>query len=237
MKLIFLSLILIVMTAIQPKYAYLKGDTMLLHYLVREPKVKTENPPLLLLLHGVGSNENDLFSFANQLPDQFLVVSARAPFSIAEGSYKWYEVDFSTGKPVIDAQQAEKSRNILLQFINQLAEKHRIDTQQVYLGGFSQGAIMSYSVGLTRPDKVKGIIALSGRVLEQIKPNMAEMAQFKNFKALIIHGKNDNVLPLQYAKEAKVLLEKQQIATTFHELDMGHTISKKTIELVVDWLK
>jgi phospholipase/carboxylesterase len=237
MKLIFLSLILIVMTAIQPKPAYLKGDTMLLHYLVREPKIKSENPPLLLLLHGVGSNETDLFSFANHLPDQFLVVSARAPFSIAEGSYKWYEVDFSTGKPVIDAQQAEKSRNILLQFINQLKEKHRIDTQQVYLCGFSQGAIMAYSVGLTRPDKVKGIIALGGRVLEQIKPNIADTAQFKNFKALIIHGKNDNILPLQYAQEAKILLEKQQILTTFHALDIGHTITKQTIELVVDWLK
>ena len=78
-----------------------------LHYLMRGPKVASAKPPLLLLLHGVGSNEADLFSFADQLPDEYLVVSARAPITLGPESYAWYQVDFSTGTPIFNAQQAE----------------------------------------------------------------------------------------------------------------------------------
>src|SRR5690348_16232131 len=108
-------------------------------YLVREPKLKTEKPPLLLLLHGVGSNERDLFSFADQLPDKFLVISARAPLSFGPVSFAWYQVDFSTGKPIFNKEQELNSRKIILDFIDQPKEHHSFDDKQVYLCGFSQG--------------------------------------------------------------------------------------------------
>jgi phospholipase/carboxylesterase len=85
------------------------------------------------------------------------VVSARAPYEKGNGSYAWYDVDFSSGKPIINYIQAEKSRTILLQFISQLKSKQNSDEKRVYVCGFSQGAIMSYSLGLARPDKIKGI--------------------------------------------------------------------------------
>lgn len=65
-----------------------------LHYLVGPPKIKTGNPPLLLLLHGVRSNEQNMFSFANSLPDKYLVVSAREPLTFSTNSYSWFTVDF-----------------------------------------------------------------------------------------------------------------------------------------------
>ncbi len=71
-----------------------------LTYLVREPKVSADKPPLLILLHGVGSNEKDLFSFATHLPDKFRIISARAPIELGPSSFAWYQVDFSSGKPV-----------------------------------------------------------------------------------------------------------------------------------------
>ena len=76
------------------------NDSMVLKYLIREPKIKSKNTPAILLLHGVGSNEHDLFSFANQLPDRYLVISARAPISLGSNSFAWYQVNFSTGKPI-----------------------------------------------------------------------------------------------------------------------------------------
>ena len=96
-------------------------------YLLRESGIKTGKAPLLLLLHGVGSNEKDLFSFANQLPDQFLVVSARGPYTLETGRYAWYQVDFSTGKPVVQMDQEERSRRMILQFIEELKESFQID--------------------------------------------------------------------------------------------------------------
>jgi phospholipase/carboxylesterase len=233
----FKILIFFAMTIPQAQCSYAKGDTMLLHYIIRQPKVATENPPLLILLHGVGGNENDLFSFSNQLADNYLIISARAPFEIANGNYKWFEVNFSTGKPIIDAEQAEKSRNILLQFINQLKEKHQFNSKEIYLCGFSQGAIMALSVGLTRPDKIKAVIALSGRVLKEVRPMIAAKEKFVQLKTLIIHGKTDNVLPIHYAKESKLLIDELGIQNKYVELETGHTVTNETIGLVNDWLK
>ncbi|MBP8158132.1 MAG: phospholipase, partial [Flavobacterium sp.] len=64
-----------------------------LHHLVREPKDKKNKNPLLLLLHGYGSNEEDLFSFASELPEEYYVISARAPFDMMYGSYAWYAIN------------------------------------------------------------------------------------------------------------------------------------------------
>ena len=146
---------------------------MVLYYLIREPKIKSEKPPVIILLHGFGSNEEDLFSFANQLPDKFLVISARAPITISPGSYTWYEVEFSTGKPSYKFEQEEVARKKLIQFIEQVKEKYSPGCKEIYLIGFSQGAIMSYSLGLTKPDLVTGIAVMSGRLLEEIKPKVA----------------------------------------------------------------
>lgn len=216
---------------------YAKGDTTLLHYMARPPKVHIPKPSLLILLHGVGSNEQDLFRVANSLPDNFLVISARAPFTIAEGRYKWYDVDFSSGTPRFNAEQAEKSRVIILNFINQLKEKHSFNENEIYLGGFSQGAIMSFSVGLTQPDKIKGIIALSGRVLADIKPKIADQNKLKSLKVFVIHGTKDEVLSINYARQSKQLLDSLNIQHTYVELNMGHAITNDVIDLLNKWLK
>ena len=67
-----------------------------LHYLVRQPKIKTEKAPLIILMHGVGNNEQNMFSFANSLPDNFLVVSARGSVTLRENSYAWFQVQFTS---------------------------------------------------------------------------------------------------------------------------------------------
>ena len=218
--------------------SYLKGEETLLHYLVREPKIKVnKKPPLLLLLHGVGSNEKDLFSLAETLPPEFLIVSARAPYTLGNESYAWYHVDFSTGKPVINKEQAEKSRSIIIQFINQLKEKQDFDEDQVYLSGFSQGGIMAYSVGLTRPDKIKGIAVLSGRLLEEVKPCIWEGGKLKNLNVFILHGKEDPVLHVEYAKQAVLFLKAKGVKFVFKEYNAGHTIIPEMQEDLTSWLK
>ena len=125
-----------------------------LHYLVREAKAGTINPPLLLLMHGVGSNEQDMFSLAEQLPDHFLIISARGSYTVGPNSYVWFHVDFSTGAPVFKQEEAERSRNTIIQFIETLKTHYSFDEKQIYLVGFSQGGIMSFSIGLTRPDLI-----------------------------------------------------------------------------------
>lgn len=219
------------------KYEALKGDELILKYKVREPAENTENPGLLLLLHGVGSNEDDLFKLAASLPSNLYIISARAPYTLTEGKYAWYEVDFSTGKPVFNQEQAEKSLQVLKYFINQLVERYAVDHRNIYLMGFSQGAIMSYSAGLTFPEKIKGIAALSGRILEEIRPLVKVTAALNKLRVFIAHGTADRVLPLHYAREAKAFIAGYGLSLSYHEYEMGHGIDQQVLTDLNDWLK
>jgi phospholipase/carboxylesterase len=208
-----------------------------LHYLVRPPAVPADKAPLIVLLHGVGSNEKDLFSFANRLPPQYLVVSARGPVVVGTDSFGWYRVDFSTGAPVIDARQAEESRQQIIAFIDYLAHRYTIDTKRVYLVGFSQGAIMSYSVALTRPDKVAGIAAMSGRLLEEVKTQVAAEESLKGLRLYIAHGVADRVLPVTFARDAAAFFKTLGVVPAYHEYPEGHTISLPMLEDLLGWLR
>lgn len=208
-----------------------------LHYLVRQPKIKTTHPPLLLLLHGVGGNEQNLFSFANALPDNYLVVSARGPLILGPESFAWFQVNFTSGHPQINEQQAEAARVTILDFIESLKNKLDFDDKQVYLMGFSQGGIMSYSVGLTEPEKIKGIAVMSGRLLPEVKPLIANEKRLDKLKVFISHGRQDAVLQFPYATDALAYLQTKGVNPEFHQYDEGHTVNKQMFDDVNFWLK
>ena len=129
---------------------------MTLHHLVREPKIILEKNPLLLLLHGYGSNEEDLFSFANELPEEYFVISVRAPYDLMYGSYAWYAINFDADENKFsNLDQARSSRDIIANCVDELIANYAIDAQKVSLIGFSQGTILSYAVALSYPQKVQ----------------------------------------------------------------------------------
>jgi phospholipase/carboxylesterase len=204
-----------------------------LQYLAREPKVQSAKKQAIILLHGVGSNEADLFSLADQLPDDFLIICPRGQYTLGAGRYAWYNVDFSTGKPIFDTAQEASSRELIKQFVAQVKQQYKV--AEVYLGGFSQGAIMSYSLGLTNPKDIKGIIALSGRLLIEIRPSIKN-DEVQQLKVFIAHGVQDNTLPIQYAREAKLYLENLGIQSSYHEYNMGHQINSAVIKDLNEWL-
>jgi phospholipase/carboxylesterase len=207
-----------------------------LYYLVRKPNIQSIKPPLLLLLHGVGSNEQDLFSFADRLPAQYLIVSVRAPYILGTNRYAWYEVDLSKGAPIVNAEQAEQSRYRIIQFLEELKSMHAYDESRIYLCGFSQGAIMSYSVGLTRPDLIRGIAILSGRILSEVKPLIINQDKLKHLMVFISHGTKDLVLNSQYAQDAKQYLISLGISPNYNEYDAGHTITDLMLRDLNYWL-
>jgi phospholipase/carboxylesterase len=96
---------------------------MTLHHLVRAPKIILDKNPLLLLLHGYGSNEEDLFSFASELPEEYYVISARAPYDMGFGSYAWYAINFDANENKFsDIPQAQQSRDIIANFIDEVCK-------------------------------------------------------------------------------------------------------------------
>ena len=207
-----------------------------LHYLVREPLKETENPPVLILLHGVGSNERDLFSIAGKLPEEFLVLSLRGPYRLGPQRYAWYQVDFKSGKPAITHDQEAASRELLMNFINQMGEHHHFDPQRIFIGGFSQGAIMSLGLGLIHPGLFKGIIAISGRLPEELRAEFAPASELSGLSAFVTHGTHDRVLTVDYARKVQSFLGDVGAKCFYREYNAGHGISGEMLQDLNEWL-
>ena len=207
-----------------------------LQYLVRKPIVETTRTPLVVLMHGVGSNEHDLFTFANHLPDNALIVSARAPLAMGPGSYAWFEINYAGPQRIINSDQAEASRKLIVQFIGQLKERYVFDEQQIYLCGFSQGGIMAYSVGLTHPELVRGIAVMSGRLLDEVKPLIVANEKLARLKIFISHGTNDPVLDIHYARDSYAYLKTLNTQPVYKEYPEVHTINNEMLLDLIEWL-
>jgi phospholipase/carboxylesterase len=211
-------------------------NTLSLIHLVRQPKNEADTPPLLLLLHGFGSNEHDLFGLAPFLDERFLIISARAPNTLGPESYAWFELDFTTQGPIINPEQAESSRETLITFVNEAVTTYGADPKQVYLMGFSQGAIMSASVALTQPELVAGVVMMSGRILPEIQPLIASNEELAGLPFIVVHGTADTVLSITYGRASRELLSSLPVDLTYHEYPTGHEVSQKSLNDVTTWL-
>lgn len=208
-----------------------------LHHLIREPSVENEKPPLLLLLHGVGSNEEDLFGLADYLDERFFIVSARGPYTLGYGAYAWFHVQFTANGPVIEPEEAENSRRLLLNFLDEVVEAYGLDPQKVYLMGFSQGAIMSMSLTLTEPEKLAGVVAMSGRTLPEVVPKIAPPEKLKGLPIFVVHGTADQVLPINYGRDTRDILSRLPADLTYREYPMAHHVSAESLADIAGWLK
>jgi len=211
-------------------------EKLSLVHLVRQPQVKGASTPLLLLLHGVGSNEYDLFGLAPYLDKRFLIISVRAPYTMEVDSFAWFEVNFTPQGPIIQPEQAEASRNRMITFLNEAVAAYGADPQQVYLMGFSQGAIMSASVALTRPELVAGVVLMSGRILPQIEPLVAAPEKLKGLPVLVVHGTSDGVLPVNNGRDSQKTLSVLPVDLLYREYPMGHEVSRESLADVTSWL-
>lgn len=212
-------------------------NTLSLTHLVREPRERSEGrPPLLLLLHGVGSNEEDLFALAPYLDGRFLVVSARAPVVLGPGSYGWFRIDFTPQGMVADMAQALRSLAMLPGFIDELVATYGTDEGRTFLAGFSQGAMMSLALALTRPDKVAGVAAMSGRLPAQVPGAGPDREALKGLPIIITHGIYDPVLPVENARAARKYLEGLPVELTYREYPMAHEVSLESLRDVSAWL-
>jgi phospholipase/carboxylesterase len=195
-----------------------------------------ERPPLLLLLHGYGANEDDLFSLAPYLDERFLVVSPRAPISLRGMGYAWFNLGFTPQGIAIEPQEVEAARQILRKFIGEVIEAYDCDPQAVYLVGFSQGAMMSLAIALTFPGTAAAVVAMSGRILPQTVEQIADKDTLIGLPILVVHGTGDSLLPISHARETKTRLAELPVDLTYREYDMGHEISAESLEEITHWL-
>lgn len=213
------------------------NTSLSISYLVQEPKVIKDKNPVIILLHGYGSNEEDLFSFATELPEDYYIISARAPFTVPPYGYAWYAIQFDAdANKFSDDNQAIESRDLIVKFIDELLAKYPIDPSNVNLVGFSQGAILSYAIALSYPRKVNKVVALSGYFNENIiLPNYRDN-DLSKLKFFASHGTVDQVIPIDWARRTPAFLDSLSIPHTYKEYPVGHGVHPLNFKDFKDFL-
>ena len=207
-----------------------------LEHLIK-PSSLTEKAPVIIMLHGYGSNENDLFSFAGELPEEYLIVSAKAPLAMQPYGNAWYEINFDASQnKFTNDEQAIESRELIVKFIDEVVENYHADPEQVILLGFSQGAILSYAVALSYPEKINKVVALSGYIHSAIFKQGYENNDFSKLKIYGSHGSVDQVIPVEWARKNKPFLENLGIDYKYSEFPVGHGVNPQNCMEFKNWL-
>lgn len=208
-------------------------------HVVRPPTIPPtagERAPLLILLHGVGANERQMATLAPGFDPRFIVVSARSPIVLGPNAYGWFHVTFTQQGPVIVEEEARAGWNSLARFRDEAVAAYGADPARVFVGGFSQGGIMSLAALLASPGRFAGAVSMSGRLLPEVLPHAASAEELGDSPVLIVHGEHDQKLPIDLARWARAQLEGLPLALTYRELPMGHEITQDSLGVVSDWL-
>lgn len=207
-----------------------------LDYIVK-PSKHQNNAPLLILIHGYGSNEADLFAFASELSDDFLTISVRAPYKLQPTGNAWYAINFDADKGKwSDNEQAKSSVALIAKFIDEVTALYKTDTKQTTLLGFSQGCILSYAVALSFPEKVKNIIGLSGYINKDILQEDIANKDFSHLDFYCSHGNLDQVIPPEWARQTKPFLDNLNISNSYAEFAVGHGVAPENFFEFKKWL-
>ena len=197
----------------------------MLRHLVNVPtrRPDTDPLPMVILIHGRGADMNDLFDLAPMFDAaggcRFVFPNAPKPFEPYSGmkmGWTWFE-----GWPPIHESVVE-SRAEMLRFIDEITEKYPTPEGKLVIAGFSQGALMSLDSGLRTKKKLAGIIAMSGGLYEQ---ELVDLSVHKGLPVLIAHGTQDDVVPVNYARRARRVLEDAGLNVEYHEYPMSHQVA------------
>src|SRR5690606_15497971 len=216
----------------------MQAKDLSLFHLIKSPKISSEKSPVLIMLHGYGSDANDLFAFASELPEELFIISAQAPYPLPPYGNAWYAINFDSvhGK-FSDDVQAVESREKISAFIDEVIENYPVDANNLTLLGFSQGTILSYAVALSYPQKVKNVIALSGYINLEIIDKDFKKNDFSGLSIYASHGTADQVIPISWARRSPEILKQLGIEYKYSEFQVGHGVAPQNLMELKSWIK
>ena len=204
--------------------------------------VHRERPPAgeaegaLVLLHGRATDENDLFSLLDILdPDRRLAgYTLRGPLNLPPGGWHWYEL---AGIPTPDPTTFTRTFARVSGWLDSLGEEIGVPMERTVLGGFSQGSVMSYALGLGAERPVPaGIVALSG-FLPRVPGFALDLEGRQGLPVAIGHGTHDPVIGVEFGREAKQILEDAGLDVTWRESPMMHGVDPAYLSDLEAWLR
>ncbi|WP_292975237.1 dienelactone hydrolase family protein [Nitrosomonas sp.] len=198
----------------------------------------------IIWMHGLGADGNDFVPIIHSLdlpaiPIRFLFPHAPLQPVTINGGYvmrAWYDiqdVDFIKREDEAGLYRSQRAILALIKRENQRG----IPSERIVLAGFSQGAAMALQVGLRHPDKLAGIIALSGYLPLAHKIRQETHAANQETPVFMAHGNHDNVVSVDLARTSLQLLRKYNYSVIWHEYPMAHTVCDQELADISCWLK
>ncbi|MCS6905346.1 MAG: hypothetical protein RML72_01890 [Bacteroidia bacterium] len=204
-------------------------------FLEKAPKVNFTTAPLILLLHGMGADEKDLWFIAQQLPQNYRILSLRAPYRHESGGYRWFEIQFSSQGKVMNYGQAQQSCQSILRFLNSYLKQNGLLPQSIYVIGFSQGAMMGFLL-LHSSSQIVGHAAIGGMIFPELVQEL-KSSTLANKNVWIAHGTRDEIIPVQAARYARQILQNLGVNLSYHEFPVGHHITPDILHALLAWLQ
>jgi phospholipase/carboxylesterase len=190
-------------------------------FFVRQRVPPSDGPhPVLLLLHGLTGDENVMWVFTNRLDERYLILAPRGLHAAPSGGYSWHPNSRDGFATIADLRPAVDALVRLLQ------PQHfpRADFSRLRAIGFSQGAALSYTLGLIHPHLLDAFAGLSG-FLPEGAANLINRKPLEGKTAFVAHGTRDETVPVDLARRSVALLEEAGARVTYCEEDVGHKLS------------
>jgi len=212
-----------------------RHDDLSLRHVLSVPSSKPDDAemPLVILMHGRGADANDLADLAPMIDGgyRFVFPNAAKPFEPMPGySFGWSWFD---GWPP-EGDSIVQSRTKLLALIDELVERYPTPEGKIAVSGFSQGGMMAIDVGFRTKQKIAGIVVMSGAIYEA---DMPDLRARRELPMLLIHGTEDEMIPVLDARRTRHILEEHGLTPEYHEFPMGHHVTPESMEVVADFLR
>ncbi|HWF43815.1 MAG TPA: hypothetical protein VG537_04150 [Candidatus Kapabacteria bacterium] len=204
-----------------------------LPFLERTPREASASPFVVVLLHGRAAEAKTIFSIEGLLDPRFHVIAIRGTYESELGGYEWFHPDKARSDEINDAERFDESENLLTNDIQQHIIRTSTRPDNLFLWGFSQGAAISLILGLRGIIHPKGVVPMSGFLPSPVRQwdRWDTSAEY-----LLVHGTNDEVLPVSTSRTAKDFLESKGIHATYHEYRGRHKMTLDSIAYINKWI-
>ena len=201
---------------------------------IHEPGDRLSNR-ILILLHGWSGDENSMWVFSKDLPEDYWVLSIRAPFSAMEKGYSWRDINnnFIYGKPQIE--EFKPAIILLDEFICEWVEMNTISDQDINLVGFSQGGAMVCSYLLLSKRKIRRAASLAGFLPDGYQDYISP-GSLSNTKVFVAHGNSDETIPSSKSEEMVQALTRTGAQVDFCTEEVGHKVGARCFSALHEFL-
>ena len=206
-------------------------NTNIVYTLSKPTNQEREKHPAIFLMHGMGSNENDLPNIFQELKNDYYIFSLRGPISQPPG-YAFFTIE-RIGLP--HQQPFEQILKEIQLFIEEAKKQYEIDENGIYVGGFSQGAILSQSLASIMGNKLAGIVSIGGYLPEMIES--MERSTMSGLRVFLAHGEQDQIIPFSWSENSKGYFEEHGAEVTYHTYVGGHFITQEVVNFIMEYFQ